>query len=753
MDDISHLQLDNVGHGELLDSLSDPDEDCSYQIETSGDLRSKIAVPPGEFRKYDVLFYCDDEDEPPAEDTQMPVADFPDAQDSESQSTQSASQSHTRSERSPSAERSGASVIDGPSRRPGGQDTSVPMPGWSGIGKGLPGGIGRGVSAGLGMARLQPASANGSLLGLDSPYERGGIGRSGGSVAAYPGASPMSGTVGKPGLEGTPHADIGVAAAGLAELDLAVEIQDVRKLGMSLTAPGGLTLEGLCDRANTRWQNRTVSLSEGTVSAPATSRVRSLARRGSGPSNAPGYAIRLSKRKRSFDNRLRVWSLTDPPAHATIHVLRSPDITLCNGAVALPPEGFWVFQSPEAMLQDVTITGGTVVVCGRDAKLTMTGVKLDRCSVVAVGGAELTMLRCMSTHADVGVFASGPGTRADVRGCAMTACRQGVCVASGAEATLQGLRCQGATITGVEARQPGTKLTMQRCVVGETEVGRNVDWAVRAVFVHSGATADLHECGLWCSVFGLWSEGHNTAVTAAHCKVRNNVRSGALVTAAATVTLQCCTLIGSWEFHGVEVGDVGSSARLVDCVMQRNKRCGVVVYDGATATAVRCTAEGNILAAFKARDCAAIRLEDCVCRNGGVALAVTGVKARGEAVGCTLEESHTAGVQVRAGGAATVLQSTVRSTRAGAGVCVSDVTSQAELRDCRIEGHKGAGVAASQGAAVTAVACSTERNAGCAFFAAGAGSIRAERCVCEGGGKAFGCDSQSTIECVGCEGE
>lgn len=111
-----------------------------------------------------------------------------------------------------------------------------------------------------------------------------------------------------------------------------------------------------------------MSLCDATVAAPATSRMRSLARRGSGPLNAPGHPIRLSKKKRTFENRLRVWSLVDPPAHATIHVLRSNDITLCNGAVALPPEGFWVIASCQAMLQDITITGVPASLNARCAK-------------------------------------------------------------------------------------------------------------------------------------------------------------------------------------------------------------------------------------------------------------------------------------------------------------------------------------------------------------------------------------------------
>lgn len=236
MADISHLELDRVGHSELLDSLSDPDEDCSYQVENSADLRSKSAVPPGEFRKYDVLFYCDEEDESPAEDSKIPVADVHDAHDSESHSTQSASQSHTRSERSLSAERSGATLAENSSRRSGGPDLGGSMQSWTGIGKGLPGGVGRGISAGLGMARLQPASSNGSLLGPETSNDRGGIGRNGGSAVAGHAASSIMGTAtSKSSHEGSVHADLGAAAAGLAELDLTVEVPDVRKTGMSLT--------------------------------------------------------------------------------------------------------------------------------------------------------------------------------------------------------------------------------------------------------------------------------------------------------------------------------------------------------------------------------------------------------------------------------------------------------------------------------------------------------------------------------------
>lgn len=406
MEDKSILESDDFSHSKLLDALSDPDEDFSYQVDTSADLRSKN-VPPGEFRKYDVLFYYDDEDETLTDDARIPGADSYEAHEFESQSTQSATQSQSRSECSPSEERSGASLVEAAPRRSGYSDFNS-MPGWSGIGKGLPGGVGRGVSAGLAMARLQPASSNGSLLGRDSSSERGGIGRNGSGRTASGAAAAVTASstcgLGKLSQDGSAYADMAIGAAGLAELDLTVDIPDVRKTGMSfivrpptaspalhncswhltprqappicadfplsctngphnsgrcvwLQAPTGLTLEGLCERVNAGWAGSTVSLGDATVSAPGSSRVRSITRRGSGALNAPGHPIRLCKRKRTFDNRLRMWSLADPPVHASVHAVTAAGITLCNGCVSLPSEGYWVFTSPGAMLQDMRVCG------------------------------------------------------------------------------------------------------------------------------------------------------------------------------------------------------------------------------------------------------------------------------------------------------------------------------------------------------------------------------------------------------------
>lgn len=163
-----------------------------------------------------------------------------------------------------------------------------------------------------------------------------------------------------------------------------------------MQAPTGLTLEGLCERLNGGWAGSTVSLGDATVSAPAPSRVRSLTRRGSAP-NAPGHAIRLSKRKRTFENRLRVWTVAEPPAHAAIHAVTAVSITICNGCVSLPSEGYWVFTSPQAMLQDMRVTGA----------LPMHG-DTRMCPTAQSSRALLHMAWCMRAHRAHNVAALAP---------------------------------------------------------------------------------------------------------------------------------------------------------------------------------------------------------------------------------------------------------------------------------------------------------------------------------------------------------
>ena len=96
------------------------------------------------------------------------------------------------------------------------------------------------------------------------------------------------------------------------------------------------------------------------------------------------------------------------------------------------------------------------------------------------------------------------------------------------------------------------------------------------------------------------------------------------------------------------MGDESTHAELNSCVLQRNKRCGVVVYEGATVAANACTAEGNSAAVFRARDRARMWLTECTSKNDHSGIAVYGDGALAEASSCLVEGSQSGGLCVGA---------------------------------------------------------------------------------------------------------
>lgn len=102
--------------------------------------------------------------------------------------------------------------------------------------------------------------------------------------------------------------------------------------------------------------------------------------------------------------------------------------------------------------------GGCIVIYGQGTDVTLSGVNLDKCSVIVVAGAKARLLQCACVLSEVAVFASGQGTAVEMRGCEFLSCRQGVCAERGANVIILGLRCTQSTITCVEARGNDTKV-------------------------------------------------------------------------------------------------------------------------------------------------------------------------------------------------------------------------------------------------------------------------------------------------------
>lgn len=98
------------------------------------------------------------------------------------------------------------------------------------------------------------------------------------------------------------------------------------------------------------------------------------------------------------------------------------------------------------------------MVYGKGKQLTLSKVALENCSIIVVSGATATLLQCTMVSCEVALFASGLGTKAEMRGCELMSCRQGVCAEHGAEVALLGLRCTQSTITCIEARGQRTKV-------------------------------------------------------------------------------------------------------------------------------------------------------------------------------------------------------------------------------------------------------------------------------------------------------
>lgn len=111
----------------------------------------------------------------------------------------------------------------------------------------------------------------------------------------------------------------------------------------------------------------------------------------------------------------------------------------------------------------MSAAGGSLVIYGPGTDVTLSGVRLENCAVIVVGGAKATLLQCVCVSADVAVYAAGEGSTVELRGCELLSCRQGVCADGGASVRLLGLRCTQSTITGVEARGRGTKVCCSAC--------------------------------------------------------------------------------------------------------------------------------------------------------------------------------------------------------------------------------------------------------------------------------------------------
>lgn len=181
--------------------------------------------------------------------------------------------------------------------------------------------------------------------------------------------------------------------------------------------------------------------------------------------------------------------------------------------------------------------------------------------------------------------------------------------------------------------------------------------------------------------------------------------------------------------HGaVQVGDEATRAELKACVLQRNKRCGLVAYEGATVSANACTAEGNGTAAFRTRDRARMCLTECTSKNDFSGIAVFGGSAAADLTNCELEGSQTGGIRVGAGARVTATGCTILGCREGDGIDAADVGSVAQLYECHVSGNKKYAAVAYDGGTIEAFGCVAEGNGCEGFKATHGGHVKCVKC-------------------------
>ena len=121
----------------------------------------------------------------------------------------------------------------------------------------------------------------------------------------------------------------------------------------------------------------------------------------------------------------------------------------------------------------VVRAGGMVVCSGPGCSVTFSEVAFERCTVVAVGGATVTLSGCTFSLDPFGlrglaVLASGATTtvhmlRGEDKGCTISGGLQGVCVPAGAHLSAADVTLEKVSVAGMEVSGEGSRLELDRC--------------------------------------------------------------------------------------------------------------------------------------------------------------------------------------------------------------------------------------------------------------------------------------------------
>lgn len=260
---------------------------------------------------------------------------------------------------------------------------------------------------------------------------------------------------------------------------------------------------------------------------------------------------------------------------------------------------------------------GTIICYGSTCNVRMESCALAGCSIIAAGGATLTITRNCDFHdTRLAVFAHGPGTSVTMESSGLRGCRQALCVAAGAAATLtQCVVCE-ATVTGCEVRGQGSSLDLRDCTITDAGAPPDYQWWIQGLWAHSGARASARRCTIMRMTAGALADGPGTELLLHGASCISNMGCGAYVGYGASATFKDCeffTAAGSPPQHaGVDVCGEGSVATLTKCRQRFNVTFGARVSDRGLLKCTGCQTEQNGVAGWNVEHGAEADLESCI---------------------------------------------------------------------------------------------------------------------------------------------
>jgi hypothetical protein len=258
-----------------------------------------------------------------------------------------------------------------------------------------------------------------------------------------------------------------------------------------------------------------------------------------------------------------------------------------------------------------------VACMGDNCQVTFDDCTFDRCSLLAVDGAEVTLCSPQFRDMDeaiqrISVCVHGAGSTVRVQGGGnIEGGVQGIAVLAGARLEASALNIRGVSHAGVEVIDAGSDVSMHGCIISSS--------GYAGVCIHGWATGCLDRCtlsGVKSQHGGLQVSGPGSHADARHCHFVRNHHSGVYAVDHASVKLVGCKSVGngmaSKHPHAggfsvtdggvMELADCRSEGDSVGCMASQHghlfaesvdvtgsKHCGFLVQEGGQAMLRECT--------------------------------------------------------------------------------------------------------------------------------------------------------------------